>query len=194
MAQAHSDRFAQMRLEAFVRAFLIGTHQARIAHHMGGEDRGETAGGGRSPRAPRPSSPHDRPFVGHLFGPAMALWFAVIAIIGGFQIAEAPHVLAALNPAHAVRIFGAVPGAGFVVLGAVALAVTGGEALYADMGHFGRFSIKLAWFAVVASPQLFRTRRPYPSNKRTLSKGSLIGSPRCPLSAVAPHPDVEGDP
>jgi len=55
-------------------------------------------------------------------------------------------VLAALNPAHAVGIFVAAPGAGFVALGAVALAITGGEALYADMGHFGRFPIRLAWF------------------------------------------------
>jgi len=87
--------------------------------------------------------------VGRLFGPVMVLWFAVLAIFGGFQIAEAPRVLAALNPAHAVGIFVAAPSAGFVVLGAVALAITGGEALYADMGHFGRFPIKLAWFAVV---------------------------------------------
>jgi KUP system potassium uptake protein len=58
-------------------------------------------------------------------------------------------VLAALNPAHAVGIFVAAPAAGFVVLGAVALAITGGEALYADMGHFGRFPIRLAWFALV---------------------------------------------
>ncbi|HMD64477.1 MAG TPA: potassium transporter Kup [Stellaceae bacterium] len=87
--------------------------------------------------------------VGRLFGPVMVLWFAVIAVSGMLQIAEAPQVLAALNPVHAVRIFVATPAAGFVVLGAVALAITGGEALYADMGHFGRFPIKLAWFAVV---------------------------------------------
>ena len=87
--------------------------------------------------------------VGRLFGPVMVLWFAVIAIVGVLQIAEAPRVLAALNPAHAAGIFVAAPVAGFVVLGAVALAITGGEALYADMGHFGRFPIKLAWFAVV---------------------------------------------
>jgi len=87
--------------------------------------------------------------VGRLFGPVMVLWFAVIAVSGVLQIAEAPQVLAALNPVHAVRIFVATPAAGFVVLGAVALAITGGEALYADMGHFGRFPIKLAWFAVV---------------------------------------------
>ena len=87
--------------------------------------------------------------VGRIFGPVMVLWFAVIAIIGVMQIADTPRVLEAVNPAHAAHIFIATPGAGFVVLGAVALAITGGEALYADMGHFGRFPIKLAWFAVV---------------------------------------------
>jgi KUP system potassium uptake protein len=87
--------------------------------------------------------------VGRLFGPVMILWFAALAVSGVFQIAEAPRVLAALNPAHAVGIFVAAPAAGFVVLGAVALAITGGEALYADMGHFGRFPIRLAWFALV---------------------------------------------
>ena len=87
--------------------------------------------------------------VGRIFGPVMVLWFAVIAIIGVMQIAETPRVLEAVNPAHAAHIFIATPGAGFVVLGAVALAITGGEALYADMGHFGRFPIRLAWFAVV---------------------------------------------
>jgi KUP system potassium uptake protein len=87
--------------------------------------------------------------VGRLFGPVMVLWFAVIAVSGALQVAEAPGVLAALNPAHAVGIFVAAPVAGFIVLGAVALAITGGEALYADMGHFGRFPIRLAWFAVV---------------------------------------------
>ncbi len=87
--------------------------------------------------------------VGRIFGPVMVLWFAVIAIIGVMRIAEAPRVLEALSPSHAAHIFIAAPGAGFVVLGAVALAITGGEALYADMGHFGRFPIRLAWFAVV---------------------------------------------
>jgi KUP system potassium uptake protein len=87
--------------------------------------------------------------VGHLFGPVMMLWFAVIAADGLIRIAEAPRVLMALNPAHAVTIFIAAPLTGFLVLGAVALAITGGEALYADMGHFGRFPIRLAWFALV---------------------------------------------
>src|SRR6478672_7341281 len=87
--------------------------------------------------------------VGSIFGPVMVLWFTVIAIIGVMQIAETPRVLGALNPAHAAHIFIATPGAGFVVLGAVALAITGGEALYADMGHFGKRPIRLAWFTVV---------------------------------------------
>jgi KUP system potassium uptake protein len=87
--------------------------------------------------------------VGHLFGPVMLVWFAVIAVDGLIQIAEAPRVLAALNPAHAVRVFATAPLRGFIVLGAVSLAITGGEALYADMGHFGRFPIRVAWFALV---------------------------------------------
>ncbi len=87
--------------------------------------------------------------VGHLFGPVMLVWFAVIAVDGLIQVARGPRVLAALNPAHAVTIFLASPLTGFLVLGAVSLAITGGEALYADMGHFGRFPIRLAWFALV---------------------------------------------
>jgi KUP system potassium uptake protein len=87
--------------------------------------------------------------VGHLFGPVMLGWFAVIGIAGLVHIAEAPRVLAALNPAYAVTVFIASPLKGFIVLGAVSLAITGGEALYADMGHFGRFPIRLAWFGLV---------------------------------------------
>jgi KUP system potassium uptake protein len=87
--------------------------------------------------------------VGRIFGPVMVLWFSAIAIIGVMQIAETPRVLGALNPVHAAHIFIETPVAGFVVLGAVALAITGGEALYADMGHFGRVPIRLAWFAIV---------------------------------------------
>ena len=79
----------------------------------------------------------------------MLVWFAVMAVDGLVQIAAAPRVLAALNPAHAVAVFIASPLRGFIVLGAVSLAITGGEALYADMGHFGRFPIRLAWFGLV---------------------------------------------
>jgi KUP system potassium uptake protein len=87
--------------------------------------------------------------VGHYFGPVMALWFAVLGILGLIQIGIFPRVLTAISPSHALDFFTAHPAVSFVVLGAVALAITGGEALYADMGHFGRFPIKIAWFAVV---------------------------------------------
>ena len=87
--------------------------------------------------------------VGHLFGPVMLVWFAVIAVDGLVHIVETPRVLVALNPAHAIAVFIASPLRGFIVLGAVSLAITGGEALYADMGHFGRFPIRLAWFGLV---------------------------------------------
>jgi KUP system potassium uptake protein len=87
--------------------------------------------------------------VGHLFGPVMLVWFAVIGGSGLVHVVEAPRVLAALNPAYAANVFITSPLRGFVVLGAVSLAITGGEALYADMGHFGRFPIRLAWFGLV---------------------------------------------
>ncbi|MGH7046357.1 MAG: potassium transporter Kup [Stellaceae bacterium] len=87
--------------------------------------------------------------VGHLFGPVMLVWFAVIGIAGLVRIVRVPGVLVALLPTHAIGVFIAAPLQGFVVLGAVSLAITGGEALYADMGHFGRLPIRLSWFALV---------------------------------------------
>jgi KUP system potassium uptake protein len=87
--------------------------------------------------------------VGHLFGPVMLGWFAVIGGDGLVHIAAAPRVLAALNPVYAAKVFVTSPLIGFIVLGAVSLAITGGEALYADMGHFGRFPIRLTWFGLV---------------------------------------------
>jgi KUP system potassium uptake protein len=88
-------------------------------------------------------------FVGRLFGPVTTLWFACIALLGGMGIAREPTVLAALNPAYAVLLFWREGGAAFLVLAAVVLVVTGGEALYADMGHFGKRPIRVAWFVVV---------------------------------------------
>ena len=79
----------------------------------------------------------------------MALWFAVLGVLGLIQIGASPRILAAISPTHAADFFTAHPAVSFVVLGAVALAITGGEALYADMGHFGRFPIRAAWFAIV---------------------------------------------
>jgi KUP system potassium uptake protein len=87
--------------------------------------------------------------VGGVFGPIMIVWFATIGILGGVEIARAPEILVALNPWYGVQVFVHHRTAGFLVLGAVVLAVTGAEALYADMGHFGRRPIRLAWFAVV---------------------------------------------
>ncbi len=87
--------------------------------------------------------------IGAIFGPVTLVWFATIAALGAHQIARNPHILLAVNPAHAWRFFAANGAAGFFALGAVFLVVTGGEALYADMGHFGSRPIRLTWFAVV---------------------------------------------
>jgi KUP system potassium uptake protein len=91
--------------------------------------------------------------VGALFGPIMLVWFASIGALGAYHVLMHPGVLAALSPHHAVRYFSAHGMPGFLVLGSVVLAVTGGEALYADMGHFGRRPIRLAWLAI-AMPAL----------------------------------------
>ena len=85
--------------------------------------------------------------VGGLFGPVTLVWFVTIAILGAIEIAREPHILWALSPHHAVAFFVHNGANGFFVLGAVVLAVTGAEALYADMGHFGKRPIRTAWFA-----------------------------------------------
>ncbi|MGH9258201.1 MAG: potassium transporter Kup [Vicinamibacterales bacterium] len=87
--------------------------------------------------------------IGGLFGPIMIVWFLVIAALGIVWIVRAPAVLAAFDPRHALRFFQQNGFPGFAVLGAVFLVVTGGEALYADMGHFGKRPIRVAWFALV---------------------------------------------
>ena len=87
--------------------------------------------------------------VGRLFGPLMLVWFVVLALLGAVQIAGNPTVLAALNPLHAVRFFAEYQGRAFVALGSIVLVVTGGEALYADLGHFGTRPIRLGWLWVV---------------------------------------------
>jgi KUP system potassium uptake protein len=86
--------------------------------------------------------------VGGLFGPIVALWFVSIGVLGAWGIGRAPEVLAAFNPWHAVRFFQEAGWQGFRVLGAVILCLTGAEALYADMGGFGRRPIRIAWFAL----------------------------------------------
>jgi KUP system potassium uptake protein len=87
--------------------------------------------------------------VGALFGPVMMIWFATLAVLGIANVLAEPTVLLAVNPAYGVQFFAEHKGYAFLALGAVVLAVTGGEALYADMGHFGRRPIRLAWFGFV---------------------------------------------
>ncbi len=87
--------------------------------------------------------------VGKIFGPVTILWFLALGVLGVHHILRAPEVLAAINPLHSYAFFAQNGQKGFVVLGAVFLVVTGGEALYADIGHFGTAPIRLTWFVVV---------------------------------------------
>jgi KUP system potassium uptake protein len=87
--------------------------------------------------------------VGNLFGPVMLVWFSVLALIGGVEVAHHPDILRALSPTYGAQFVLAHGYVAFVALGAVVLAVTGAEALYADMGHFGRSPIRRAWFFLV---------------------------------------------
>ena len=87
--------------------------------------------------------------VGIFFGPVMVAWFSILAVLGLIQIASNPAVLLALNPLYAMVFIGTQPMLAFLALGSVVLAVTGGEALYTDMGHFGRLPIRIAWFGFV---------------------------------------------
>jgi KUP system potassium uptake protein len=87
--------------------------------------------------------------IGKFFGPITLVWFGVIAVLGLMHIAGNPQILWALSPHHAVGFIWNNPHTTFIILGAVVLCVTGGEALYADMGHFGKKPIRLAWFTVV---------------------------------------------
>jgi KUP system potassium uptake protein len=92
---------------------------------------------------------HGTARVGRIFGPVTLVWFLTIAVLGITHILRDPHVFAAVNPLYGVRFFAQNGWNGFLVLGSVFLVVTGGEALYADMGHFGRRPIRLAWYGVV---------------------------------------------
>ena len=92
---------------------------------------------------------HGTARIGAMFGPVMLLWFATLAVMGVWQISHDPRVLLAVLPHHAVRFFIENHITGFLVLGSVFLVVTGGEALYADMGHFGIRPIRIAWFYFV---------------------------------------------
>jgi KUP system potassium uptake protein len=93
--------------------------------------------------------------IGRFFGPVMVLWFVTIGALGIWHVAHHPAVLWAIDPRHGVRYFEEHGAHGFKVLGSVVLAVTGGEALYADMGHFGRAPIRTAWLGLVFPSLLF---------------------------------------
>jgi KUP system potassium uptake protein len=119
--------------------------------------------------------------VGKLFGPVMGLWFGILAVSGLAEVTSNPKILKALSPSYAVQFFVDRPGVAFLALGSVVLAVTGAEALYADMGHFGRSPIRRAWFVLVF-PAL---------TLNYLGQGSLIlGSPKDvdnPFFLLFPH-------
>jgi len=87
--------------------------------------------------------------IGRVFGPVMVVWFSVLGVLGISQIAQEPGVVAAVNPIYIVEFFAASPMKAFLSLGSIFLVVTGGEALYADMGHFGRRPIAVAWYGLV---------------------------------------------
>jgi KUP system potassium uptake protein len=112
--------------------------------------------------------------IGRAFGPVMMLWFIVIAALGLASIAHHPGVVAALDPRYAVRFMAGSGGAGFLVLGGVFLCITGGEALYADMGHFGKGPIRWSWYGMVL-PSLLLS---YAGQTAFLiDKGTVTGNP-----------------
>lgn len=92
---------------------------------------------------------HGTALVGRFFGPIMLLWFTTIGLLGLVQVVQNPTVLLAINPYYGAELFAREPGVAIILLGAVFLVLTGGEALYADMGHFGRKPIQLAWIFLV---------------------------------------------
>jgi KUP system potassium uptake protein len=116
--------------------------------------------------------------IGAVFGPAMLVWFLTIAVLGAMEIFRQPtqhaSVLRAFNPIHAVRFFLAHRVHGFLTLGAVVLCITGAEALYADMGHFGARPIRLAWYAV-AFPALLLNY--FGQGALLLTEGSAVSNP-----------------
>jgi len=112
--------------------------------------------------------------IGQAFGPIMLLWFIVIALLGVTAIAHHPEVLAALDPSHAVRFMMHSGGRGLLVLGGVFLCITGGEALYADMGHFGKGPIRRSWY-FIALPALLLSYAGQVAY--VMDKGSVTGNP-----------------
>ena len=122
---------------------------------------------------------HGTASIGRFFGPVMTLWFVVIAALGVVQIASHPEILWALSPHYALDFMVANPKVSFILLGAVVLCVTGSEALYADMGHFGKQPIRLAWFSV-AMPAL--TLNYFGQGALLLEDPQAVKNPFCMLA------------
>ncbi len=112
--------------------------------------------------------------IGRAFGPVMLLWFLVIALIGGASILKHPGVIAAVDPRHAINFLTAEGRSGFLVLGGVFLCITGGEALYADMGHFGKRPIRRSWYGIVLPSLLLSYAG---QTAFLLDKGTVAGNP-----------------
>ncbi len=112
--------------------------------------------------------------IGRAFGPIMLLWFLVIAVLGAVSIRQHPAVLAAVDPRYAVKFMAAAGHSGFLVLGGVFLCITGGEALYADMGHFGRGPIRRSWYVIVLPALLLSYAG---QTAFLLDKSSVSGNP-----------------
>src|SRR5260370_35104097 len=109
----------------------------------------------------------------------MLIWFTVLSLLGLWGIAQQPHILLALNPLYGIRVVVNAPRQGFFMLGAVFLAVTGTEALYADMGHFGRAALRRAWLGLVFPALLLNY---FGQGALLLGKPAAIESPFYPLT------------
>ena len=112
--------------------------------------------------------------IGRAFGPVMLLWFFVIALIGGASILKHPGVIAAVDPRHAINFLSDEGRSGFLVLGGVFLCITGGEALYADMGHFGKGPIRRSWYGIVLPSLLLSYAG---QTAFLLDRGTVAGNP-----------------
>jgi KUP system potassium uptake protein len=123
--------------------------------------------------------------VARLFGPIMILWFVVLAISGGASIAAHPEVLAAIDPRYGIALLVRQPPVALAILGAVFLSLTGGEALYADMGHFGKTPVRIAWFFLVWPALLLNY---YGQGALVLASGKFVEHPLYVLVPVATLP------
>jgi KUP system potassium uptake protein len=112
--------------------------------------------------------------IGRAFGPVMMLWFVVIAVLGAASLLKHPAIIAAVDPRYAVRFMAASGLSGFLVLGGVFLCITGGEALYADMGHFGKAPIRRSWYGIVLPSLLLSYAG---QTAFLLDKGAVTGNP-----------------